>query len=259
NQIFTFLFLFFILTSSVFAQNLSSKQLKQIKSEIEKAKKEIIRLEKKLKVTKNKKLRGIIVDKIDIYRAQIKKLESRSKPQPKVAVEPKEVPKYLPISPEVVEEAIITTEVITSEKEKRFKQEVGAVFGLFSGATLFAVEARFSLPYVFGPVLTTSRLALGLAQSKDMDRRYVPINFDFILKFPPGWFSGVENYLGAGLNYVAYTSGGRSGTFGGQAFYGVESEGFGGMVFGELGYGVLRTGFSPSHKGVTVLVGYRKF
>jgi hypothetical protein len=68
----------------------------------------------------------------------------------------------------------------------------------------------------------------------------------------------VENYLGVGLNYLVLTTGRRSGTVGGEAFYGIQSEGFGGMVFGEIGYAIMRTGFSASYKGASVLAGYRK-
>jgi hypothetical protein len=76
--------------------------------------------------------------------------------------------------------------------------------------------------------------------------------------FPPDWFSGVENYLGFGLNYVVLTTGRVSGSAGGQVLYGVESEGFDGRLFGEIGYGIVRTGFSASQRGLTVMAGYRR-
>ena len=71
------------------------------------------------------------------------------------------------------------------------------------------------------------------------------------------WCVSVENYVGGGLNYVVLTSGRVSGSLGGQLFYGIESKGFNGILFGELGIGILRTGFSPDHQGLTLLLGYR--
>ena len=90
-----------------------------------------------------------------------------------------------------------------------------------------------------------------------MSRRFAPVMFDIVLNFPAGWFTGVENYLGGGLNYVVKMTGQTAGTVGGQIFYGIESEGFGGKLFGEIGWAALRTGFSPSQKGTTILFGYR--
>lgn len=144
------------------------------------------------------------------------------------------------------------------EFQPQFKFEIGASSGLLAGATAFLGEARIPLRYVYGPATSSFRVALGYAQSKDGTRRYIPLQLDGILNFPPGIISGIENYLGMGLNYVLLTSGRTAGTIGGEVFYGVESEGFGGKLFGEMGYGMLRTGFSPMHNGVSLLIGYRR-
>jgi len=45
---------------------------------------------------------------------------------------------------------------------------------------------------------------------------------------------------------------------GGQIFYGVEGAGFNGILFGEVGYAILRTGFSDARKGTIVQVGFRR-
>jgi len=261
KKIICLLLLLFSLGQITLAQKLSPLEEKKIKNQLAKFQKEITRLQDKLKKTKDKKTRGIIIDKIDSYRAQIKKLEQKISPsaKPKV-VSPGKTPSV--ISPAVTEEApleeVPATVEVVPKRVVRFRLEGGGVFGLFSAGTAFMVEARFPLNYVFGAATSGLRLTSGLVQSKDLDRRYLPLNFDLIFKFPPGVFTGLDNYLGAGLNYVLRTTGGSAGTFGGQVFYGVESEGFGGVVFGEIGYGILRTGFSPSHRGTTVLVGYRR-
>ena len=112
--------------------------------------------------------------------------------------------------------------------------------------------------WIVGPAKTSLRASGSFSQTENADRRYAFAACDGILNFPAGWLTGVENYLGAGLNYTGLTSGPRSGTFGGQLFYGIESEGFGGRIFGEMGWAILRTGFSPSCRGVSVLIGYRR-
>ena len=140
----------------------------------------------------------------------------------------------------------------------RYKFEVGGAAGVFGAATALGAEVRFPLRYVFGPAATSLRFAVAYAQSKDTARRYLPIHIDAMLNYPPGVATGVENYFGAGLNYSLLTSGGSSGSFGGEIFYGVESAGFGGKLFAEMGYGILCAGLSSSHKGVTLLVGYRR-
>src|SRR3989344_5515046 len=144
-----------------------------------------------------------------------------------------------------------------AEKKITYNLAVGVSTGLFAGATGVLGEVRLPLRIVFGPASLGLRAAGGYLQSASADLRYIPVCADAIFNFPPGWFSGVDNYVGAGLNYIALMSGRKQGTIGGEIFYGVESTGFGGIVFGELGYGLLRTGFSPSNRGVTVLVGYR--
>ncbi|MFA5840437.1 MAG: hypothetical protein WC890_07335 [Candidatus Margulisiibacteriota bacterium] len=129
--------------------------------------------------------------------------------------------------------------------------EMGAVGGIFCGAAALNAEIRFPLKQVFGPTTTSLRLLFGMAQSNDQLTRYFPLQVDYIFNFAPGYLSAVENYVGMGLSYA--------GGVGGQAFYGVQSDGFTGKLFGEFGYGLLNSGLSStSHNGVTVLLGYRK-
>jgi hypothetical protein len=249
-----------ILAGASFAQKLTPQQISKINTQIIKLQKEVGRLNKKLAATKPKKDRGIIIDKIDANKSKLNKLKQQINPKPAVKRPPSPT---FEAFPEATLEAEEKTG-ISSEAESRVrfysrsKSEVGGVAGFFGGATAFLGEIRFSLGRVLGPATLSLRASTGLAQSKEMDRRFVPLNLDLLFSFPPGWFSGVENYLGVGLNYLVLTTGRRSGTVGGEAFYGIQSEGFGGMVFGEIGYAIMRTGFSASYKGVSVLAGYRK-
>jgi hypothetical protein len=146
----------------------------------------------------------------------------------------------------------------TKDLQPRFNFEIGGIAGLFAGTTVMSGEMRWPLKYVFGPVTTSLRLVSGLAQGVEPNRRYIPLQFDAVFSFPPGMSTGVDNYLGVGINYVVLTSGWSQGMVGGEFFYGVESEGFGGKIFGELGYGALRANADVFHQGVTVLAGYRR-
>lgn len=227
----------------------------QIRNKITKIRKEIKRLMAKLTQTSIKSKRAAIMELIEGHEARIAKMEEELK----ILEEPvaEEMPPIL--EPEVM----VTPEVIPEEEEKkvatsrRFEFEIGGLAGLYSAGTGIFGEGRLDLPLIYGPATTSFRIMGGFVQSEDANRRYAPVMIDGILNFPAGYFTGVENYLGAGLNYVVLTSGQRPGIIGGQIFYGVESNGFGGRLFGEIGFGILRTGFSPAHKGLNVLVGYR--
>ena len=236
-----------LLVISVFAQNPA-----EIKTKISKIKKEINRLQTKLTRVVSQQQMITIKDLIEGHQARVEKLKQQLKDLEKKPAVEEVVPEELA---EEIEEIPDQPEVYD---QKRFRFKIGGTAGLFSASTGAFGEIRFSLPYIFGPATTSVRLAGGLAQSDDTSRRYAPIMLDWIFNLPAGWFTGVENYAGMGLNYVVITSGRVPGSIGGQFFYGVQSRGFGGKLFGEMGYGVLRTGFTPDHKGTTVLFGYRR-
>ena len=245
-----FVILVNLLPAAAFAQQTqattSAKQMVKLQNEIN-------RLRSKLTKTKNKKLRDQILDQIDLYQKQLNQLK---KPTVKKIAKEKITPvEEFIASPEVEEKAV---EVKVEETEKRFKINIGGRVGIFGETSAYMGEIRFPLRFIIGPATTTFRISTGLAQNFDMGRRYLPVNADLIFNFPPGWLSDTQNYLGFGLNYVALTSGRVAGSVGGQAVYGIESEGFGGTVFGEVGYGMLETGVSPSKKGITVMMGYRQ-
>lgn len=228
---------------------------------------EIVKLNKRHARAKKAADKKALADKILNYKKEVAAIKNRLYPRPKINL-------ALTPPPTFEAAALKHSHLLTLEAEDfmyyppvevkevspgAFKRSVGVNGGFFGGATTFLGEARFPLRMVFGPALTSFRVSAGLAQSRDAGTRYYPANFDLLFNFPPGWFTGTDNYIGFGLNYLLATTMSKPGTtLGGELFYGVESEGFGGTVFGEVGYAILRTGFSPSHKGVTVLVGLRK-
>jgi hypothetical protein len=253
KRLFFLLLLLLIISTPSFAQEIEDNESKilEINEKIVKIEAEIIRLDEKLLMTDSKgkeiQLQGII----DSHKKRIERLRTELSALDKEET-PEEIPEIsLEVSPEVKEEII-------PEKEPRIKFEIGGLAGLFAGSTSFIGELRYDLKSVYGAATTTLRLAGGFSQSEDMTRRYAPVFIDLILNYPPGIFSGVNNYIGLGLNYTVLTSGQVAGSIGGELFYGVESEGFGGKLFGEMGYGVLDTGFGPQSKGITLLIGFRR-
>ncbi|MFA4844463.1 MAG: hypothetical protein WC632_05890 [Candidatus Margulisiibacteriota bacterium] len=227
---------------------------------IKQLQKQISVLKARLAKAKKKQLKADILDKIDLLQAKLAKLKAKIAPQKKSLQKPitrRAATDALASLEAGPEEQVHSSPEAEVKPRSRFRHEVGVTYGFFAGLTSVLGEVRVPLRIVFGPATVNFRLATGLAQGRVDGRRFVPVNLDLIFSFPPGWFTGVENYLGCGLNYVALTSGMKQGTVGGEVYYGVESEGFGGTVYGELGYAIVQTGFSPSYKGMTVLLGYR--
>ena len=224
--------------------------------------KEIASLNKRFDRARSKTEQNNIAKQILGYKAEAAAIKNRLYPKKVVPARPAATMEAERISRIISLEAedFVTAPQETAEniERQKFRHSVGIGGGFFGGTTSFFGGARFPLKVVFGPALMSIRVGAGLAQSRDAGTRYYPATFDFLFCFPPGWLTGTDNYIGFGLNYVVSTTLGKAGTVGGEIFYGVESEGFGGIVFGEVGYSILRTGFSPSHKGGTVLVGMRK-
>ena len=203
---------------------------------------EVTRLEAKSKTKLSEKIKVMMEEKLSLYTSRIKELEQ----------ELEAVSEY-PSAEVVTAEA----EVQSAPRKVRFSCEMGVVAGMLEGGSYYLLETRFPLKYIIGPAKTSFRLSTGLAQSKSADKKYIPLGADLILNYPPGVFTGLDNYLGVGLNYVVLTSGRKSGTVGGQVSYGVQAEGFKGLIFGEVGYGILRSDFIPNNQGLIVMVGYR--
>jgi hypothetical protein len=253
-----------LISTAGFAQKkLTLKQIKNNKAQIVKLQKEVNRLKLRLKKAKTKQLKLDIKDKLSSDQAKIVKIKNILYPKFKPKLKKKMA--KLPVRPPTAE-AMPSLEAGPEESLSReavktrrigVNYEAGLHGGVFAGTGGFFVGARVPLGLVLGPAVTALRLSAGLAQTMSGDRRYVPVSLDLVLNFPPGFFSGVENYLGGGLNYAARTNGGQ-GTVGGELFYGVQSEGFGGIVFGELGFAILRSGFAPSSSGLIVMIGFRE-
>jgi hypothetical protein len=137
--------------------------------------------------------------------------------------------------------------------------QVGLSIGYVGGIPGALGELRFFEPLDL--MATSLRLGAAYAQGEDSDkvmRKHALIVLDGIYRLTPHHTRGIRSYIGLGLNYDAYTTGQKSGALGGHAFYGVEGgRHWGGQLFFEIGYGTIRTGFSPDYTGLTALLGYK--
>jgi len=255
----------FCLSQLVIAKT-DEQEVKEIKAQISKIRVQISQIKNKAKSAPKAKQKKF-QNEIDSYQVRIDKLIGKL-----AALEKQKIAKQKKLgrqtalsqtlevidSEEVVEIPSFETESVSPIiREKRTLFQVGGNIGLFAGVMGGIGELRLPLGKIVGPAKLALRFSGGLLQNDDMSKRYAPIMFDCLLNFPAGWFTGVENYLGIGGNYICRMTGGQAGTIGGQLCYGIESDGFGGKLYGELGWAILRTGFSPSQKGTTVLFGYR--
>ena len=229
-------------------------------AEIKQLAKQISVLKTRLAKAKAKQLKLDIKDKLAMLQGKLAKLKAKVSPPKKTlpkAATGRTTTEALASFEAGPDEQVGSSAEAEARPRSRFRYEFGANYGFFAGLTTVQGEFRVPLRVILGPATVNLRLATGLAQGREDSRRFIPVNLDLLFDFPPGWFTGVENYLGFGFNYLALTSGMKQGTVGGEVCYGVESGGFGGTVYGELGYAIVRTGFTPSYKGLTVLLGYR--
>ncbi len=137
--------------------------------------------------------------------------------------------------------------------------QIGVSGGDFGGIPAGAGEVRWFEPWG----LSSTSLRLGAAYALGADpngitRKHAIVMIDGIYHLNPVNTPGVNPYLGGGFNYDAYTSGRLSGSYGGQVYFGLEAGALSsGQIFLELGYGKIRTGFSPSTSGLMLTTGFR--
>ncbi|MDD4179646.1 MAG: hypothetical protein PHH14_06345 [Candidatus Margulisbacteria bacterium] len=136
--------------------------------------------------------------------------------------------------------------------------EFGLAFGSFGSARGTIVELRRNDP--FNVAATTVRFGAGYVLGEDTDhimRHHYLLVLDGIYRLQPPQRQGVRSYFGAGLNFDLLTSDNRSGSLGGQFYWGGEVTFARGTLFLEAGYGLIRTGYSAPTRGMNLLFGYR--
>jgi hypothetical protein len=137
--------------------------------------------------------------------------------------------------------------------------EFGISLGLLANIPGAYLELRWHNPLDLDYV--SAKTGVMYAQGKDSagtERKHALLFVDGIYKMNPFAGEGVGTYIGGGLNYLVLTTGRVAGSIGAEAYLGLESRvGRAEVMYVELGYGAIRTGFSPSYKGLNATVGYR--
>jgi hypothetical protein len=148
---------------------------------------------------------------------------------------------------------------LSPESEDMRSPQVGLSAGFIAGIPAAQAEIRFH--NLFDLLRTTLRIGAAYAEGEDTDgvnRKHALVSMDGIYRLNPPHTQGIRSYFGLGINYDAYTTGRESGSIGGGAFYGIEGgPSLYGQLFFEIGYGTIRTGFSPNYNGITALLGYK--
>lgn len=210
----------------------------------------LVRLRKRVKLTslsaKQRVLLNADIERIDQELVFIKSIRVVAPPPPPPRRRlgrpvPKPRPKPRPVKP-------------------RLKMiQIGASGGYIAGIPGAIVDIRFHNP--FDMLRTSARIGAAYAQGEDTagtTRKHALLILDGIYRLNPPHSQGLRSYVGVGLNYDVYTTGQTSGDLGYHAYYGIEGGRFGGgQTFFEVGYGKIRTGFSPEYAGVSALMGFR--
>ena len=248
----------------------------EIKEEMRRVEQDVARLEEKLAIAKMRERKTEIMALLIGQRQRIKDLqqalesigEPPAGPEPEVMPGPeRDMPRDLPMKPPMPHEPERMMqhqrepEPGMPREERPSRMEVGLSGGMIAGAVGAVGEIRFREP--FDLVSTCLRLGLGYAQGTDknsLTKKMVPVSIDGIYRLTPEGVPGLKSYFGLGINYVAYNTLSTQGTIGGQIFYGAEGDLRPGMVFVEVGYGLLRnstTNENINFTGFGVTGGYR--
>jgi hypothetical protein len=259
--VFAFLFVF-VLAHASFAPYLTKEE-----------KQEMI---KKDRLSKREKLEELRLEKLRLQKELLQQkieqnnkgkeentLEEKTTYVPSPAPEPPIVINIVkPINPESMREPDKTRKPYVSDfKAKKYYPplEMGLSGGLLAGIPGGYLEFRWNGPLSMEQL--SIKTGAAYAQGKDtdgVDRKHALLFADGILHALPLGSEGVDAYLGGGLNYLVKTSGQVSGAVAGEIYVGLDSRlDRGGSIYAELGWGAIRTGFSPTYKGLNVTLGIK--
>ena len=228
----------------------AAKVQKNRKERIRDLKLIVSELERKLTIASAEQETRRVRNKLKTIRAELQTLVGEEAP---VAAPPLNIAPAAPASPRAMPGNK------AGMRPRHLPPQIGISGGYIAGIPGIVSEIRFHNPLEM--ISTTLRIGAGYAQGADTAgtiRKHTLIIIDGIYRLNPPNAKGIRNYFGFGMNYDAYTSGQVAGTFGGQAFYGIEGNaGPGAQIFAEVGYGVIRTGFSPNQTGISAQLGYK--
>lgn len=137
--------------------------------------------------------------------------------------------------------------------------EAGLSFGFFANIPAAVADLRWH--NIMDIERASARTGVIYAQGEDSNktlRKHALLFADAVYRLDSMAMEGAGTYVGAGLNYLVYTSGRVSGIWAGQVYLGLDSRiSKREVLYVELGYGYIRTGFSPTYRGLNATIGYR--
>ena len=195
-------------------------------------------------------------EKIKMQELKLKKLrEEEGEPEPGALPRLKPLP---PVAPPVMP----LFPVPPPKREKPMLQpalEAGLSLGFF--ANIPAVGAELRWHNLMEMERVSAKTGVIYAQGEDANktnRRHVLLFLDGIYRLDSMAMRGAGTYVGAGVNYLVQTSGRVAGTWAGEVYVGLDSRiSKKEVLYVELGYGYIRTGFSPTYRGLNATIGYR--
>lgn len=142
---------------------------------------------------------------------------------------------------------------------KEPRMEFGISAGLLAGISGVLAEIRWNEPFDLPRI--GLKYGAAYAQGEDINgttRKHALLFLDAQISLAPRWSGSFRPYLGAGLNYDAYTTGRKSGGSAAQYYLGLEADlNPGSALYLELGCGGIKADFFPDYEGTQALLGYR--
>ena len=137
--------------------------------------------------------------------------------------------------------------------------EFGISLGLLANIPGACAELRWN--QLFDNNNLSVKTGLMYADGNDangFERKHALIFADGLWRLSQLEDNRVGIYIGGGLNYLVLTTGRVSGAVAGETYAGLDSKmGRNETLFVEMGFGAIRTGVSPSYKGLNAVLGYR--
>jgi hypothetical protein len=244
-------FVVFVFSAFSFAQK-QSRSPADIKAEIKRVENHINTLNDKLAEattpSRTQQLKGMIA----MYEQRLSVLESELE-----NVVPGSVPKKT--TPQPQPPRIITPPPPQTPEPPR---TIGISGGLLANIPAIVVEIRYNNPFNVDDAAV--KLGLGFAKGPDgnnNDRQNVPLFITGIYNLVASNTPGLNPYIGGGINLnlaSSYNGETRFGAFGADLLFGVSGDVGSGEMFAEVGYDLIRTGYSPDYQGLGFLLGYRQ-
>ncbi|MBI5698970.1 hypothetical protein HZC35_01490 [Candidatus Saganbacteria bacterium] len=193
-----------------------------------------------------------------LQKLKLKDLKDEGNPEPSA------LPRFQPMMPMSPGQGMMMPPPVAAKpKPERLRTqpalEAGLSFGYFANVPAAVADLRWHNIMEWERV--SARTGVIYAQGEDTDktlRKHALLFLDGTYRLDSMGMRGAGTYAGAGVNYLVYTSGRVSGTWAGQVYVGLDSRiGRREVLYVELGYGYIRTGFSPTYRGLNAALGYR--